>query len=349
MDMKNFSKKIAYTILSLTVVLTAQAGNENRSGSASGSQLLINPWARSSGLMSSNMAGVKGVEGAFLNVAGLAYVKRTEVAYSNSNYMVGSDININTIALGQKIGDASVFGVSVMIMNFGEIDITSTDLPEGGVGTFSPRASNFALSYARSFSNAIHGGLTVRVVSESISNVKATGVAFDAGIKYVTGKDDQFQFGITLKNFGPPLKFEGDGLFIDAEIVSTEAQKGLRQTSEAYEIPALLGIGGSYDFIFGDNHKLTTNAAFVSNSFSRDQFNFGAEYGLKNRFFLRAGYMLERSTQTDAASATAYTGLGAGASVKLPMKAAHIMLDYSYRDTNPFSGVHSIGVSIALQ
>lgn len=347
--MKNFSKKIAYTIASLMVVVSAQAGNENRSGSASANQLLINPWARSSGLMSSNMAGVNGLEGSFLNVAGLAYVKRTEIAYSNSNYLVGSDISINTIGIGQKIGDASVIGLSVMIMNYGDIEITSEDLPEGGVGKFSPRASNFALSYARSFSNAIHGGLTVRVISESIANVNAAGVAFDAGIKYVTGKDDQFQLGITLKNFGPPLQFEGDGLYTDAEIVATGDQRNLRQTTEAYEIPALLSIGGSYDFKFSDAHKLTANASFVSNSFSRDQFNFGAEYGLKETFYLRAGYMLERSTLEDAVSATAFTGLGAGASIKLPMKAAHIMLDYSYRDTNPFNGVHSIGVSIALQ
>lgn len=341
--------KIISAVALLLAVTSVKAGNENRSGSASASQLLVNPWARSSGMMGANMAGVQGVEGAFLNVAGLAYVKRTEIAYSNSNYLVGSDISINTLALGQKIGDASVLGVSVMIMNFGDINITSTDLPEGGVGTFSPRASNFALSYARSFSNAIHGGLTARVISESISNVKASGIAFDAGIKYVTGKDDRFQFGITLKNFGPPLKFEGDGLYIDAEIISTEAQSGLRQTSEAYEIPALMNIGGSYDLKFGEAHAVNLNACFISNSFSRDQFNFGAEWGFKEMFYLRTGYMLERSTVEDATSATAFTGLGAGASIKLPLKAAHIMVDYSYRDTNPFNGVHSIGVSIALQ
>jgi hypothetical protein len=349
MDMKNISKKIAFTIVSLMFVVSANAGNEDRSGSASANQLLINPWARSSGLMGSNMAGVQGIEGAFLNVAGLAYVKRTEIAYANSNYLVGSDISINSIGLAQKIGDASVIGLTVMIMNYGDIEITSEDLPEGGVGKFSPRSSNFALSYARSFSNAIHGGITVRVISESIANMKASGVAFDAGIKYVTGKDDQFQLGITLKNFGPPLQFEGDGLYTDVEIVATGDQRNLRQTSEAYEIPALLSIGGSYNFTLADDHKLKANAAFVSNSFSRDQFNFGAEYGLKERFFLRAGYMLERTTTEDATSATAFTGLGVGGSIKLPLSAAHIMLNYSYRDTNPFNGVHSIGVSIALQ
>jgi hypothetical protein len=345
--------KISIKVITISVfmlfVASANAGNENRSGSAAGTQLLINPWARSSGMMSANMAGAEGIEGAFLNVAGLAYVKRTEIAYANSNYLIGSDISINTIGIGQKIGDASVIALSVMLMNYGDINITTYDLPEGGIGTFSPSASNFALSYARIFSNSIYGGITVRILSESIANVSASGVAFDAGIKYVTGADDQFKFGITLKNFGPPMQFEGDGLFIESEVVATEDQMILRQTSEAFEIPALMGIGGSYDFKFGENHTLTTHAAFISNSFSRDQFNFGGEYGLKDMFFIRSGYTLERSTNVDATSASAFTGLGAGASVKLPLTGAHVMLDYSYRESNPFSGTHTIGINIALQ
>lgn len=346
--MKSTIKLFTVTILS-ALALSANAGNENRSGSAAGSQLLINPWAKSSGLMSANMASVNDLESGFLNVAGLASIKRTAIGYTFTDYMVGSDVSINSVAIGQKIGDAGVLSVSIMTVNYGDIEITSSDLPEGGVGKFSPRNSNFALSYARQFSNSIHGGVTVRVISESVSNVSASGVAFDAGIKYITGEDDRFRFGITLKNFGPPLKYEGDGLFVNAEVTSSEDQLVLRQTSEAYEIPALLSIAGSFDFLNNDNYKLTGHGAFVSNSFSRDQFNLGAELGFKDRFFVRGGYMLERTTTEDATSATAYTGFAGGASIKLPLGGADASIDYSYRDTNPFAGVHSIGVSIALQ
>lgn len=346
---RNKIRVVAATTFIIAATLSAQAGNENRSGSSSANQLLINPWARSSGLMGANMAAIEGVESSFLNVAGLAFIEKTEVSYGFTNYMVGSDIGINTVGLGQRIGDASVLSLSIMTINYGDIEITSGDLPEGGVGNFSPRGSNFALSYARSFSNSIYGGITVRVINENISNVKASGVAFDAGLKYVTGKDEQFQFGITLKNFGPPMSFDGDGLFVEAEVVETEDQLILVQTSEAYEIPALLSIAGSYDFNLAEDHVLTAHAAFVSNSFSRDQFNLGAEYVFADRLILRGGYRIERSNQEDVVSGSAFTGLAGGLSVNFPFKSTDIRLDYSYRDTNPFNGTHSIGIALSLK
>ena len=45
--------------------------SEERVGQAGAYELLINPWARSSGLASSNTASVRGIESVFMNVAGL--------------------------------------------------------------------------------------------------------------------------------------------------------------------------------------------------------------------------------------------------------------------------------------
>jgi len=50
------------------------AGNEQRAGSSGGSELLVNPWARSSAWGNANVANVTGVEGMFMNVAGMAFI-----------------------------------------------------------------------------------------------------------------------------------------------------------------------------------------------------------------------------------------------------------------------------------
>ena len=113
------------------------------------------------------------------------------------------------------MGESSVIALSVTAMSFGDIDITTEDLPEGGIGSFSPVYTNIGLSYAKEFSNSIYGGLTVRIISEAISNVRAQGVAFDAGIRYVTGERDHIKFGISLKNVGPPMRYRGDGLTVN--------------------------------------------------------------------------------------------------------------------------------------
>ena len=138
------------------------AGNEQRAGQAGASELLINPWARSSGWAGANVAGVRGLEGIYSNVAGLAFVEKTELIFSQTSWLqYGSKMfdanssvsSISTFGFAQKIGESGVIGLAVMNMNFGDIEITTVDLPDGGIGTFSPRFMNIALSYSKIFSN----------------------------------------------------------------------------------------------------------------------------------------------------------------------------------------------------
>jgi hypothetical protein len=57
------------------------AGNEQRAGQAGASELLINPWARSSGWGGANTAGIKGLEALNLNVAGTAFTKKNRINF----------------------------------------------------------------------------------------------------------------------------------------------------------------------------------------------------------------------------------------------------------------------------
>lgn len=347
-------KKLSIIALAtLFVQLSATAGNPDRAGSAGAGHILINPWARGAGLANSNMASTNGVEATFLNVAGLAFVRKTDLLFSNNQYLVGTGIKINAVGYGQKVGESGALGITVTNMSFGDIQITQEDLPEGGIGSFSPSYSNIGLSYAKGFSNSIFGGLTMRLISESIYNAKAQGVAFDAGIRYVTGEKDNVRFGIALRNVGPPLRYRGDGLSITANIPSSSsgsASLTVDQRSEKYELPSLVDVGFAYDFIFSEKMKLTANLQFTSNSFTHDQFGLGAEFNFRNQFILRGGYQFEKGLASKEDRTTVFTGPSAGLTVQLPTgeKENIIGLDYSFRASNPFSGVHSLGVHILL-
>ena len=351
--MNNFisiKKSVLALSAGLLLAMGAQAGNPDRAGSAGAGQLLINPWARSGGLANASMASVRGIESSFLNIAGLAFVERTELIFTNNQYLVGTDIQLNSLGFAQKVGESGVLGISVTSMSFGDIAITTEDLPDGGIGNFSPTYSNFGISYAKEFSNSIYGGLTLRVLSESIANVRAQGVCFDAGIRYVTGENDQLRFGISLKNVGPPMRFRGDGLSVTAEIPTTGEQLTVDQRSATYELPSLVHIGFAYDFVLNEDMLLTANGQYTSNSFTQDQFGFGAEFGFKERLILRAGYMWEPDITSDIDRTTVLTGPGAGLTLQIPTGAngTIIGLDYSYRTTSPFDGIHAIGVHIDL-
>ena len=330
------------------------AGNPQRAGSAGASELLINPWARTSGWAGANVAGVRGLEGIYSNVAGIAFTQKTELIFSNTQWLkIGDESvsNISSFGFSQKLGESGALGFSVMNMSFGEIEITTVELPDGGIGNYSPNLMNIGVSYARIFSNSIYGGVTIKMISEQISNVGANGVALDAGIQYVTGEKDNIKFGISLKNVGPRLSFTGDGLSFRGIVGDDDDYKmTVEQRSSELELPALLNIGMSYDIKI-QRHRISGAAAFTSNSFQKDQYRLGGEYSFREMFMFRMGYTYEEGIRTPSTRTTALRGPSAGFTVELPMRGdsgSTFGLDYSYRHTDPFQGSHTIGARINL-
>lgn len=330
------------------------AGNEDRAGSAGATELLINPWANSSAWGSAGISSVNGLEAIFLNVAGLAYSDKTEIQFGRTNWMGNiSGIGLNAAGMAQKVGESGVLGISFMNMNYGDIQITTTELPEGGVGTFNPSSMNFNLAYAKKFSPSISGGLNLKVVSQSISNVRAQGIGIDAGIRYVTGDQENIKFAISLKNVGPPMEFSGDGLSIDMLNPSTSISIGMMQRVSSYELPSQLNIGTSYDFNFNESNRLTIATTFSANSFSRDQFRGGLEYTMKSEkaiFSLRGGFVFENSLFDANEVATALSGPSGGFSFQFPFGSSgdsKIGIDYAYRQS-VLGGIHTVGGRINI-
>lgn len=343
--------KLNYSVIALMIAANAFAGNEDRAGSAGATELLINPWARSSG-WGGNTAAVRGIEAQFFNIAGTAFTKKTEIGFTHTKWLKGTDININAVGISQKVGESGALSLGIMSMDFGEIPITTAENPEGGLGTFSPQLINISLGYAKAFSNSIYGGLNLKVISESVSDARAQGVAIDAGIQYLTGFNeakDNLKFGIAMKNVGNPMRFSGDGL---TQKTTTEFGTNLTTANRAerFEMPSLINIGAAYDFKLKDIHRITFAAMFTSNSFTNDQTTAGIEYGFKKLFMIRAGYTFEKNGTNSEETTNGLTGLAAGLTVELPIGKSGKMLgiDYSYRDSDPWDGTHSFGLLFKL-
>ena len=357
--MKQINNLIKVTAIIALMMLPFQegfAGNEQRSGQAGASELLINPWARTSGWAGANIAGVRGLEGMYSNVAGLAFTEKTELIFTQTSWLQygnkmfdanNSVSSISSFGFAQKVGESGVLGFAVMSMDFGEVEITTVELPDGGIGTYSPKFMNMAVSYAKTFSNSIYGGVTVKMISEQISNTSTNGIALDAGIQYVTGEKDNLKFGISLKNVGPRMSFTGDGLSFRGNL-SDEYKMTIEQRSSEFELPALLNIGMTYD-INVLRHRITGAGTFTSNSFQKDQYRLGCEYAYNDMFMVRTGYTYEDGIRTPSTRTTALRGPSAGFTVELPMgNGTTFGLDYSYRHTDPFQGSHTIGARINL-
>ncbi len=357
--MKNFSTKAIATICAVGLSLSAFAGNKDRTGQAGAPEMVINPWARTTGLFGMNTANVEGIEAMKLNIAGLAQDSTTEFGLSHGIYLSGTGIGINNIAVAQKIGATGVLGVNIMSMGFGDIVATDYFNPEG-YGSYHPQFLNVQLGFAKQFSTHINAGVSATYISEQINNISALGLGFDGGIQYVTGKRDNFHFGIVLHNIGTNMKFSGTGFAINADQPQSTPTFAVtaQYPSDKFELPTYLNIGLAYDLFLDEQHlkskdalpeqRLTVFGNFTSNSFNNDYLGAGLEYGYHNMFMLRAAYRYEKGIGSLETSTTMYMGLAMGATVQARIggdKAPMFALDYSFRPTQrPANGVHMISI-----
>lgn len=355
--MKNIFKIFAVVaVMMLLSTESAWAGNDNRRGTAGATELLINPWARSSGWGSVNVANARGLDAFYSNIAGLSFIPKLEISYANTMLYGGknglnSGASVNAFGLGLRVFDNGVLGLGLMTMSFGDIDVRTVESPEAINGTFSPTLMNINVAYAHSFTLSIHGGVNLKIISESTDNVSGSAFAVDAGIQYVTGANDELKFGISLKNWGPSYSFGGTGMsFTFVNDASNDMTAEYR--SGEMELPTCLNIGLSYDFYFELwKQKISLAGAFTSNAFLKDNIAFGIEYGLLDIVNLRCGYVYQTDIFSESDRTTANQGLCAGASVNIPLHKkesesnAGMSIDYSYRSSYNLRGSHTIGAT----
>ncbi len=368
--MKKFYK--AVLLLSASVLsFNAIAGNDTKRGQGGATELLVNPWARTSGMANSILAGVNGVEAMNLNVAGTSYTTGTEVMFASTRYLSGSDIRITALGLTSRVSETGVMGISFTGWNLGDFIETRFDQPEGTGATFSPNIFNIGMSYSQMFSEKITGGLLLRGLFQSIPNASASNVAIDAGVQYRSGDKKQFKIGVSLRNVGPRMIYRGDGFAATARIQDPDnqvEQSTAQPFVNSFEMPATLSIGTSYDFYFNTQNRLTLAGTFQSNSYTQDEYNFGLEYGFNDLFMLRTGFNGQNNVFSETDRTSLNTGLTAGFSVKAPLdqiftkenggelegteaadatkpKKRFFTIDYSFRSSNPYNGTHSVGLS----
>ena len=71
----------------------AFAGNKDRSGQAGASQLLINPWAVSSGWGNAGMSKVHSLDAMFGNVAGITSCNSLDIDFSYTDWLHGTGVS----------------------------------------------------------------------------------------------------------------------------------------------------------------------------------------------------------------------------------------------------------------
>ncbi len=332
------------------------AGNPDRQGEAGAYELLINPWARSAGLHTMNTSFVRGVEAQQLNPAGISRINKTEIGLTNTQYLVGTGMQYNSLGLAIRMSKNGVLGIGLNSLSFGDIERTTVNNPEGNIGSFSPNFFNLGVSYSHMFENKISVGATFRMINESTDQVAARALALDAGVQYVTGEKENFKFGISLRNVGSKMRFSGQGLNVPRVNPEETINYPITYSQRAagFELPSQLNIGMSYDLYFGPEkaaNRVTLLGNFISNAFSRDNLGAGIEVGLGEMFALRGGYKYEFGVTRDDIDGSIDAGFAGGLTFSVPFKkgsAQRFNIDYAWRQTKIWDGIHNVTLRLSL-
>ncbi len=322
---------------------TGESGS--RAGTAGAQELLVPVTARYSALAGATTAGMQdmnGLEALFANPAGLSVNDGTAAMFSRVEYV--ADIGINYLGLAQSIGYNNI-AFTITSWDFGNIAEQTEIAPEVSEVTFNVNYLTAGVSYSRQLTDRIAAGATMKFVSESIDDVSASAVAFDAGMTYdIAGSG--LRLGVALKNIGNELSFSGSGLTRQVRLPGQEPSANNNTVAieaEGVQLPTLLNVGLSYTRDVGANTMVRAMGNFRSNSFDQDQFAGGLEIGVMDIVYIRGGYQLAEDMD-----ATFYNGPSFGAGLKLDLGGTQLMVDYAYQTTDFFSDVQFITASVKL-
>ncbi len=315
------------------VFSSAFAGDADRVGTSSGTQVTIPVGGRDIALGGSAVATTSGLEALFWNPAGLSkFNGNAQGMFSTMNYL--ADIKVNYFAAGVNLGAWGVLAIRLKALNFGEIPLTTNQDPYGDFGrTFSPTFTTAGLSWARNMTDVIQVGLNMKLIYESVPRASASALAFDIGIQYHNfGNINGLSFGLVVKNIGTNMSYSGAALLDAVSDPENGSKQYMSRTSLSCQLPASVDFGFSYDYELAPMHKLDVSALFQHNNFSHDLARFGLEYGYNDFLFGRVGYIMPTGGSEDY-----YVfGLTAGLGLKYKIGNSFIIFDYAYQATDYF-------------
>ncbi len=284
--------------------------------------MLISPDARSGGMGNLSLAMSPDANDLFGNTAKLSLLK------NNSGFLINytpwlKDLGVNDVYLAsmgyyKKLNDYSSINSSLRFFSLGEIQFTDANANE--LPSTRPSEFSYDLGYNILLTDKLSMGVTLRYIHSklvqgplgSIDYRAGNTIAGDISLFYRQNENlDGFHAGLLLSNLGGKISYTNE-------------------STNKYFIPANIGLGLGYltrfdtdnslEFgvdvnrllvpvfpatnLHGENDRYYSQSVVSSwfNSFSSTEgpkmseslrYSLGLEYNYIDRFFLRAGYLLE--------------------------------------------------------
>ena len=283
--------------------------------------LSFSPDARAAALGDAFTAKTGGASSLFYNPAGMARLEGVNVVLGQTNWIAGITYNAVGFAYASEAG---VFGVSMMNVDYGELQGTIRSTSEAGyidTDLFTPTASVVGLGYAFAPTDRFSVGGQVKFANENLGTAYLDA---DGG----PSSTEDLDMSTTAFDFG--LMYQMDWKNLMVAMSARNFSESLKYAEEAFELPLTFRMGVAADVI--ENLSVS-----LVNEHPRDYLpttRVGVEYSLMNMLAIRAGFV----TPTDEAG----INLGVGFNM------AGLSVDVAYTDFGAFDSVMRFGVQYTL-
>jgi hypothetical protein len=344
--MKQYTRALAVFLLLIAFATAAHAGAGNREGTSGATELLIPVGTRDIAMGGSTIATTSGVDALFWNPASAAKMTNSVGLYvSHMSYI--ADIGVDYGAVSANFEGLGVLSLSIKSLAIGAIPVTTTQNPDGTGQMFTPQYFTVGISYGRRLSDRIAVGITTNIITERLGEVSANGVGFNVGVVYDNlGSVDGLSLGVTVKNIGPQMKFDGTGLLNQASVSGQNRPPQFYSVDAAgFELPSSIEFGLGYKKSFTGDNSFLLSSGFQSNNFSPDEYKLGIEYAYQDMFFLRGGYDF---SQKDQLGGQYLFGAAFGAGVHTALGSVDVTFDYAYRAMKVFDSNHVFSLKLGF-
>ena len=349
--LSNGIRIIFITLMILQVNVFAQ--KPTRVGTTAADFLEIGYGASGTAMGDAQVSIANDVSALYWNPAGLARLKSSEVMFVNQPWI--ADINSSFSAAALVLPNIGTLGIGVIMVNYGEMEVTSMTMQEGTGEKFTPRDMAIYVSYARNLVEWFSFGASGKIINSNIWHLSATALAFDLGVIIKTPffsptnkNEDGMSIGMSISNYGSTLKYDGLDLLNPIDVAPTEAgnykdASGQFRLQE-WELPLIFRIGASITPIKYGNHELLLTADALHPNNNSESVNLGGQYSLTiptfGKIFLRGGY--KALFMEDSRYGVSF---GFGIQSDLLFNTG-IKIEYSYRSMGELGYVDSFGVSL---
>ena len=348
----NKLKRILYIIL---ILFGVNAFSQDRVATTAGNFLEIGFGTVGNSMGEAYTSLARDLSSTYWNPAGIAYMQNNEAMFMYMPWI--ADMNIFFISSGFIVPRVGTVALSIMNMDYGEMDVTTMNFQEGTGEKFSASDMAVSLSYGRKLAQWFSFGATVKYINSRIWHCDAQAIAGDMGVIINTqffspsGKrKDGLNIGMSISNYGTKLQYDGMDLLRPIDIQENEAGNYSdvqgQFTLDSWELPLIYRFGISVNPIVTINQKLKIAIDALHPNNNSESLNLGTEYRLSagsfGKFFLRCGYkgLFMNNNQF---------GLTAGFGMEIFMIGKKgLNIDYSFQDIGVLGNTQSYSMKVSF-